>query len=74
MKLSNHKAYTDMKDNEYRVILVKSDNSVLKVLNTGIPSAEIAKGIAARWNENIYKTNTDFALNATSPNLLAPPE
>lgn len=55
MKLEAHKAHTDIKDNEYRVVLVKSDNTVLKVLNKEIPTQEIAQGIADHWNENIYK-------------------
>jgi len=54
MKLATHKAYTDQKNNEYRVVLVKADNTVLKVLNREIPTQEIAQAIADHWNTNIY--------------------
>jgi len=58
MKLNQHKAYTDSNKEGHRVILVKNDNTVLKVLNKELPTEEVAKAIAQHWNEEIYKGKT----------------
>ena len=54
MKLATHKAYADQKGNDHRVVLLKEDNTVLKVMNTDIPSKEIAQAIADHWNTHTY--------------------
>ena len=52
MKFENHKMHTDTKDGTYRTVLVKSDNSILKVMNADLPTEEVAKAIADNRNAN----------------------
>jgi hypothetical protein len=52
MKLpSSHKMHIDLKDGDWRVVFVKADNSILKVMGSGLEKEAIAQRVADDWNQ-----------------------
>ena len=46
----NRKMHIDIKNGDWRTVVLRDDNTILKVINTGCEKEAIAQRVADDWN------------------------